>query len=45
MWASVQLQHFVETHKDLAGNIAAMGKKYDGQFRGVFDAIRNSMPP
>jgi hypothetical protein len=35
----------VETHKDLAGKIAAMEKKYDGQFRVVFDAIRKLLTP
>ncbi len=45
MRAFVQLRQLVETHKDLAANIAAMEKKYDGQFRIVFDAIRKLLAP
>jgi hypothetical protein len=39
MRAFVQLRQLVETHKDLAGKIATIEKKYDGQFRVVFDDI------
>ncbi len=45
MRAFVQLRQLLETHKDLAGSIAAMEKKYDGQFRVVFDAIRKLLAP
>ena len=45
MRAFVQLRQLVETHKDLAGRIAAMEKRYDGQFRAVFDAIRKLLEP
>jgi hypothetical protein len=47
MRAFVQLRQLVETHKDLAGKIATIEKKYDGQFRVVFDDIRKLLtaPP
>jgi hypothetical protein len=45
MRAFVQLRQLAETHKDLAGKIATMEKKYDGQFRVVFDAIRKLLTP
>jgi hypothetical protein len=45
MRAFVQLRQLVETHKDLAVKIAAMEKKYYGQFRAVFHAIRKLLTP
>ncbi len=47
MRAFVQLREMIATHKDLARKLAAMEKKYDRQFRVVFDAIRQLMaePP
>ncbi len=47
MRAFVQLREMIATHKDLARKLAAMEKKYDKQFRVVFDAIRQLMaePP
>ena len=45
MRAFVQLRRLAETHKDLADKIAAMEKKYDAQFRVVFQAIRELVQP
>jgi len=45
MRAFVQLRQLLETHKDLAGRILAMEKKYDGKFRIVFDAIKQLLEP
>jgi hypothetical protein len=33
------------THKDLARKLNEMEKKYDAQFKVVFDAIRQLMTP
>lgn len=33
------------THKGLARKIEELDKKYDAQFRAVFDAIRELMQP
>jgi hypothetical protein len=35
----------ISTHKDLARKLASLEKKYDAQFRVVFDAIRELMEP
>ncbi len=35
----------LSTHVDLARKLAALEKKYDAQFRVVFDAIRELMAP
>lgn len=43
--AFVRLREILVTHKDLARNLAAMEKKYDAQFRVVFEAIRRLMAP
>ncbi len=45
--AFVQLREMIATHKALARRLADMEKKYDRQFRVVFDAIRQLMaePP
>jgi hypothetical protein len=43
--AFVRLREILVTHKDLARNLAAMEKKYDAQFRVVFEAIRKLMAP
>jgi hypothetical protein len=45
MRAFVQLRQLAESHKDLAEKIAAMEKKYDVQFRVVFDAIKKLLAP
>ncbi len=43
MRAFVRLRQLVSTHKDLASKLAALEKKYDRQFKVVFDAIRGLM--
>ncbi|KAF0144887.1 MAG: hypothetical protein FD156_1458 [Nitrospirae bacterium] len=41
----VKLRELMATHKDLARKLADMEKKYDSQFKVVFDAIRSLMAP
>lgn len=43
MRAFVRLREIVATHKDLSRKLEALEKKYDAQFRIVFDAIRQLM--
>ncbi len=43
--AFVRLRQLLATHKDLARNLTEMERKYDAQFRVVFDAIRELMTP
>ena len=43
MRAFVRLREMLATHKDLARKLDAMEKKYDAQFKVVFDAIRQLM--
>ena len=45
MRAFVQLQRMPASHADLARKLSALEKKYDKQFRVVFDAIRELMVP
>jgi hypothetical protein len=45
MRAFVQLRPMLSTHADLARKLAALEKKYDAQFKVVFDAIRELMTP
>ncbi len=45
MRAFVKLREMLATHKDLARKLTDMEKKYDTQFRVVFDAIRELMRP
>jgi len=45
MRAFVRLREMLATHKDLAAKLEALEKKYDSQFRVVFDAIRQLMIP
>ena len=45
MRAFVRLREVLATHKDLARKLQEMGKKYDAQFKVVFDAIRKLMAP
>lgn len=45
MRAFVRLRQMLATHKELAAKLEEMEKKYDGQFRLVFDAIRQLMTP
>ncbi len=41
----VRLREILGTHKDLARKLTTMEKKYDSQFKVVFDAIRRLMEP
>jgi hypothetical protein len=43
--AFVRLREILATHKDLARKLADLERKYDSQFRVVFDAIRDLMQP
>jgi len=43
--AFVKLREMLATHKDLARKLNEMEKKYDAQFKVVFDAIRQLMTP
>jgi hypothetical protein len=45
MRAFVRLRELLSTHKDLARKLEALEKKYDAQFKVVFDAIRQLMSP
>lgn len=41
----VRLRKMLESHEQLADKLAALERKYDRQFRAVFDAIREIMAP
>jgi hypothetical protein len=41
----VRLREMLGANADLARKLAALEKKYDAQFRVVFDAIRDLMEP
>jgi len=41
----VRLRQMLSSHADLARKLEALEKKYDAQFRVVFDAIRQLMTP
>jgi len=43
--AFVRLRQILASHADLARKLEALEKKYDAQFRVVFDAIRKLMAP
>ena len=43
--AFVRLREILASHKELARKLEAMEKKYDSQFKVVFDAIRELMKP
>jgi dimeric dUTPase (all-alpha-NTP-PPase superfamily) len=43
--AFIKLREMLTTHKDLKRKIDQMEKKYDEQFRVVFEAIRQLMEP
>jgi len=45
MRAFVRLRELMATHKDLVRRLNEMEKKYDSQFRIVFEAIRELMTP
>lgn len=41
----VRLQEILSSHADLARRLDELEKKYDAQFRAVFEAIRQRMSP
>jgi hypothetical protein len=41
----VRLRQMLVSHTELAGKLAALERKYDAQFKIVFDAIRELMTP
>jgi hypothetical protein len=43
--AFVRLRRILASHKDLARKLDALERKYDAQFKVVFDAIRELMTP
>ena len=45
MRAFVQLRRMLASHEDLARKLSDLEKKYDTQFKVVFDAIRELMTP
>jgi hypothetical protein len=45
MRAFVRMRQILATHADLARKLEALEKKYDAQFKVVFDAIRALMAP
>jgi hypothetical protein len=45
MRAFVRLRQMLAAHKDLARKLAALEKKYDDQFKVVFEAIAELMTP
>lgn len=45
MRAFVALRQMLASHAELAHKLAALEKKYDAQFKTVFDAIRRLMAP
>ncbi len=45
MRAFVQLRHMLASNAELAKKLFALEKKYDGQFKLVFQAIRELMAP
>ena len=45
MRAFSRLRHLLASHAELAAKIARLERKYDGQFKIVFDALRALMEP
>ncbi len=47
MRAFVRLRRWLSTHRDLSEKLIALERRYDGQFKLVFEAIRQLMasPP
>jgi len=45
MRAFVRLRQILGAHADLARKLATLERKYDSQFKAVFDAIRELMTP
>ena len=45
MRAFVQLRRMLASHEEMARRLAALERKYDAQFKVVFNAIRQLMAP
>ncbi len=45
MRAFVRLRELLATHQDLARKLNSLERRYDAQFKAVFDAIRDLMAP
>ena len=45
MRAFVRLRRMIESNEELAEKLAALEKRYDAQFKAVFEAIRQLMSP
>jgi hypothetical protein len=45
MRAFLRLRDMLSTHAELARKLAALERKYDNQFKVIFDAIRVLMAP
>ena len=45
MRAFIRLRQMLASHAELAGKLDALEKKYDAQFKNVFEAIRQLMTP
>ena len=45
MRAFIHLRQMIESHAELARKLDALEKKYDAQFKIVFEAIRQLMAP
>ena len=45
MRAFVRLSEILASHKDIPKKLEVLEKKYDAQFKVVFDAIRKLMTP
>lgn len=45
MRAFVRLRRMLASHADLAGKLDALERRYDAQFKVVFDTIRKLMEP
>lgn len=45
MRAFVRLRELIATNRDLARRLGELEKRYDAQFKTVFDAIRQLMAP
>ena len=45
MRAFVRLRSFIESHAELAEKLSHLERRYDHQFKVVFDAIRELMNP
>jgi DnaJ-domain-containing protein 1 len=45
MRAFVRLREMIASHKELAQRLDELERKYDAQFKSVFDAIRQLMTP